>query len=95
MNCRSGSWFLGDLELNIRSKNTGCHVATSQRRDVVTPQRRDAWSIEESQQSNPTSSCHHDFCTSIIKSKGRPNFEIIEESADLRGGKQSSGDLDY
>ena len=56
MNCRSRGWFLGDLELNIRSKgNTGCHVATLR---------------------------HHDFCTSIIKSKGRPNFEGIEESTD-------------
>ena len=47
MNCRSRGWFLGDLELNRRSRgNTGCHVATSQRptpgqqvtqrRDVIT-----------------------------------------------------------
>ena len=51
MNCRSRGWFLGDLELNIRSKrNTGRHVVTSQCRDVTTSQRRDTWSIEASQQ---------------------------------------------
>ena len=92
MNCRSGSWFLSDLELNIRSKNIGCHVATSQRRNT--------WSTKESQQNDPTSRRHkvvtsqhrhvatsqhrHDFCTSIIKSKGRPNFEIIEKRTDER-----------
>ena len=37
MNCRSRRWFLGDFELNIRRKgNIGCHVTTSQRRDVTT-----------------------------------------------------------
>ena len=57
MNCRSRGWFLGDLELNIRSKgNTSCHVATSR--------------------------LHHDFCTNIIKCKGRPNFGGIEERTD-------------
>ena len=31
MNCRSRGWFLGDLELNIRSKgNTGYHNPTSE-----------------------------------------------------------------
>ena len=74
MNYRLESWFWGDLELNIRRKNTGCDVATSQRRDT--------WSTEESQQSDPTSQRHHDFCTTIIKSKGRPNFKGIEERAD-------------
>ena len=74
MNYRSGLWFLGDLELNIRSKNTCCHVAM--------PQRHDTWLIKESQQSDPTSRCHHDFCTSNIKSKWTPNFEGIEERTD-------------
>ena len=60
--------------------------------------RRNAWSIEESQQSDPTlrrhniatsqrrdvstPRRHNDFCTNIIKSKGRPNFGIIEERVD-------------
>ena len=54
------------------------------RRDVTTSQRHDAWSTEESQQVTnvATSQRHHDFCTSIIKSKGRPNFEGIEERTD-------------
>ena len=74
MNCRSRSWFLGDLELNIRSKNIGCHIATpGQQRKVnkVTQRREIAMSRR-----------HHDFCTNIIKSKGRPNFGIIDERAD-------------
>ena len=71
MNYRSGSWFLGNLELNIRSKNTGCHIATSQ--------HRDAWSTEEGQHDVATSPR---FCTSIIKSKRRHNFEDIEERVD-------------
>ena len=80
MNCRSRGWFFGDLELNIRGKgNTGCHVATSQ--------RRYAWSTEESQQETQRrnvamSQRHHDFCTNIIKCKGRPNFQGIEELTD-------------
>ena len=37
VNCKSRGWFLGDLELNRRSRgNTGSHVATSQRHDVTT-----------------------------------------------------------
>ena len=77
MNCRSRWWFLGDLEINIRRKgNTGFHVAMSQRHDVdlsrcLVNRRKST--------SDPTSRRHHDFCTSIIKSKGRPNFEGIEE----------------
>ena len=31
-----------------------------------------------------TSRRHHDLCASIIKSKGRPNFEGIKERADWR-----------
>ena len=80
MNYRLRGWFLGDLELNIRSKgNTGCHVATSQHCDVLTSRRL---VNRRKSTSDPTSRCHHYFCTSIIKSKGRPNFEGIEERMD-------------
>ena len=72
MNCMSKGWFLGDLELNIRSKgNTGCHVATSRR---LVNRRKST--------SDPMLRRNQDFCTSIIKCKGRPNFEAIEERMD-------------
>ena len=80
VNCRSRGWFLGDLELNRRSRgNTGCHVATSQR--LVNRGKST---------SDPMSRRHHDFCASIIKSKGRPNFGGIEERADLRAENRAA-----
>ena len=78
---------MGDLELNIRSKgNTSYHVVKSQRRDVTTLQRHDAWSTEESKQVTQRRdvTTSRRCCASIIKSKGRPNFKGIEERADLR-----------
>ena len=51
VNCKSERVVLGNLELNRRSRrNTGSHVTTSQRCDVPTSQRHDAWSTKESQQ---------------------------------------------
>ena len=85
MNCKSRGWFLGDLELNRRSRgNTGSHVATSQ--------CRNAWSTEESQQENQrrdvSTSRRLNVATlqrrdlSIIKSNGRSNFGRGEERED-------------
>ena len=88
MNCRSRWWFLGDLDLNIRSKgNTSFHVATSQRRDFATLRRRNVAMPGQQKQVNKqpnvsTSRRHHDFCTNIIKSMGRPNFRGIKERTD-------------
>ena len=104
MNCRSRGWFLGDLELNIRSKgNTGCHVATLQRREVVTSQRPEVTTSQRREfatsrclvnrgksTSDPTSRHHHDFCAGIIKIKGRPNFEGIKECAGLRAENKAA-----
>ena len=56
-------------------------VTTSQCHDFATSRRL----INRGKSiSDPTSRRHHDFCASIIKSKGRPNFGGIEERADLR-----------
>ena len=93
MNCRSRGWFLGDLELNIRSKgNIGCHVTmsrvpTSRRRNDVTPGQQKKVNkrpnVATSQRHDvATLQRHHYFCTRIIKCKGRPNFEGIEERTD-------------
>ena len=74
MNCRSRRWFLGDLELNIRSKgNTGCHVATSQ--------RRDAWSIEESQQTSQRRDVTIISAPASLKARGDL---ILRESRNVR-----------
>ena len=64
-------------------------VTMSRRHNVVTLRHRDAWSIEASQQATQrrdisTSQRHHDFCTRIIKCKGRPNFDGVEERTDER-----------
>ena len=56
-------------------------VATSRRHNVVKSRRL----VNRGKStSDPTSRRHHDFCASIIKSKGRPYFRGIEERANLR-----------
>ena len=56
----------------------------SRRRNVAMP------SQQRKVNSDPTSRRHHDFCASVIKSKGRPNFKGIEEHADLRAENRAA-----
>ena len=62
-------------------------AATSRRHNVATSQRL----VNRGKStSDPTSRCHHDFCASIIKSKGRPNFGGIEERANFRAKNRAA-----
>ena len=69
------------------NKNKSQQAATSQRSDVSTSRRLNVMTLQ-----------HHDvsaiFCLSIIKNKGGPKFEGIEDRTKQSTKNQNNSDLD-